>query len=251
MKPAIQFPSFHSLRAIAQAVPILTLFLAHPVLWTPTVTAAERPVQSLEEIRQVVESYVAATEGFADDRPEIRVGSLDRRLRLTACSVPLEAFSASHSPRGDTLTVGVRCTAPKPWTVYVSARVRHRGPVVVTTRALARGAVISAGDLRVTRKDVSTTPGSAIQDPDRAIGKRLRRPVSAGAVLTENLLEEVPLIRRGQRVELVAGSGMLSVRMTGRALSDGAAGQRIRVRNVKSRKVVEGVVDPAGFVRTD
>jgi flagella basal body P-ring formation protein FlgA len=34
-------------------------------------------------------------------------------------------------------------------------------------------------------------------------------------------------------------------------LSDGAVGQRIRVRNLKSKKVVEGVVDPAGFVRTE
>ncbi len=231
---------------------LLALVLLLQGAWNAGWAASARTAtQRLADIEQVVRSYVLASEAAMDGEREVRVGALDPRLRLQACSAPLEAFSVSRATRGNALTVGVRCTAPQPWTIYVSARVIYRGPVVVAARALARGTVLTEHDLRVARKDVSAAPAGVLTDPGQAVGRRLRRPVAAGATLTSALLETVPVIERGQRVDLVAGSGALMVRMTGRALMDGAAGQRIRVRNVKSRKVVEGTVDPAGFVRVD
>lgn len=239
-----------ALRRLPGALMLLLAILPVPDPWGAAATEWDA-VQDLEAIRQVARSFVAATEAAEGETPQVRIGSLDPRLRLRACTDPLEAFSVSRAARGNALTVGVRCTRPTPWTVYVSARVVYTGPVVVAARSLSRGTVLTERDLRIVHKDVGTGSAGALRSPAEALGKRLRRPVAAGRVLTDTVLEAVPVIRRGQQVELVAGVGPLTVRMTGRALSDGAAGQRIRVRNLNSRKVVEGIVDPAGFVRTD
>jgi flagella basal body P-ring formation protein FlgA len=48
-------------------------------------------------------------------------------------------------------------------------------------------------------------------------------------------------VQRGQTVTLVAEAGGISIRMAGRALSDGFVNQRVRVENLSSGKIVEGI----------
>ena len=55
-------------------------------------------------------------------------------------------------------------------------------------------------------------------------------------------MKEPLAVKRGQRVDLVALAGGLEVRMTGEAMSDGTPGQRIKVRNLRSKRVVDGIV---------
>ena len=50
---------------------------------------------------------------------------------------------------------------------------------------------------------------------------------------------------------LAARAGGLEVRAPGVALADAAAEQRVRVRNLNSLKVIEGVADTAGVVRVN
>jgi flagella basal body P-ring formation protein FlgA len=50
-------------------------------------------------------------------------------------------------------------------------------------------------------------------------------------------------------VVLAARAGGLEVRAPGIALADAGAEQRVRVRNLNSLKIVEGVADTAGVVR--
>jgi flagella basal body P-ring formation protein FlgA len=72
--------------------------------------------------------------------------------------------------------------------------------------------------------------------------------VLAGTPITHNLVDAERIVRRGQKVTLVVDDGGMEIRMAGRALSDGALDQRIRVENVSSRRVVEGVVRSAEVV---
>ncbi len=74
-----------------------------------------------------------------------------------------------------------------------------------------------------------------------ALGLTVSRPISSGAVITNQFLMGTKAIQRGQTVTLVADAGGLSVRMAGRALSDGLVNQRVRVQNLSSGKIVEGI----------
>ena len=48
---------------------------------------------------------------------------------------------------------------------------------------------------------------------------------------------------------LTASAGGIEVRAPGRALADAAANQRLRVQNLESLKVIEGVAESTGVVR--
>lgn len=217
--------------------------------WACPPAANAEEIQDLDGVRVAVESFVASQSTADLGERTIEVSNLDTRLRLAACGEGLRTFFAPGSRTGSRRTVGVSCQTPKPWTIYVAVRIVYRGEVLVAARALPRGAVISAADLVIEERDLEAGPTGYLTDPYLAVGKRTARPVRLGMPLTSGLLEEVQVIQRGQRVWLLAEAGRLSVRMAGTALQSGAPGDRIRVQNSASSKVIDGVVGDDGIVR--
>jgi flagella basal body P-ring formation protein FlgA len=80
-----------------------------------------------------------------------------------------------------------------------------------------------------------------MDDPSVAIGLTAGRPISSGAVITNQFLVAAKAVQRGQSVTLVADLGGMSVRTAGRALADGLVNQRVKVQNLSSGKIVEGI----------
>lgn len=203
--------------------------------------------QSLEAIREAVEKFLAGQSYSAS--PKIEVGRLDDRLKLPSCTVPLEVFFSPGGNRQGAVTVGVRCTEPSPWSIYVPARVEVYGKVIVAARTLVRGAVLAPEDLRFEERALSSLNGYYLSDTSEGIGRVLKRGVAAGAVVSPSVLSEPRLVHRGERVSIVVQGQGLEVRMEGEALKDGALGDVIRVRNLSSKRELEGVVTGAGVVR--
>lgn len=211
--------------------------------------AARAEVQPLQALQSAAEEFVRARLPSGAAKHFVAAHPLDARLRLTACDSPLESFSSSATLTGARTTVGVRCASPAPWTVYVPVSVEVEVPVLVLKRALARRARVAPTDVE---PQVRRVPGSAlnfVSDIASLQGHRLKRALPAGAAVTIDALTPDVLVRRGQRVTLIADSGAVQIRAQGYALSDGAADERIRVQNVTSLKVVEGVVESGSSVR--
>ena len=80
------------------------------------------------------------------------------------------------------------------------------------------------------------------------VGKILQRPLAAGKPFDARFLKPRLLVKRGQEVVLLANTSSLSVRMSGKALADGAKGDLIKVRNTSSQRIVEGIVLENGIV---
>jgi len=55
-------------------------------------------------------------------------------------------------------------------------------------------------------------------------------------------------VHRGQEVDLLADHGAIQVKSQGEALGDGAVGNRIKVRNKSSGRIIEGTIRSAGIV---
>jgi flagella basal body P-ring formation protein FlgA len=70
-----------------------------------------------------------------------------------------------------------------------------------------------------------------------------------GTAVTADALAAALLIHRGQTVTLAANAGGIEVRAPGRALADASARQRVRVQNLDSLKVIEGIAETEGVVR--
>lgn len=205
--------------------------------------------QSHESIRQVVHSFL--TQQISDTHLDtaIEVDRLDPRLRVTQCSGKLEPFLPPGSELLNTSTVGVRCQGVKPWTLYVPAKIKVFEKVVVTTRPLSRGHRINRKDIKVSRRDVATLHFGYISEPGRIVGTLAKRSIPVNGVIHPGLVEKARLVRRGQRIVIIAKAKGLEVRMQGKALMDGAEGDEVKVRNLSSNQVVIGTIAEDGTIK--
>lgn len=119
--------------------------------------------------------------------------------------------------------------------------VSAQAAVLAAARTLPAGTVITAGDLRAVDAD---RPG--LSDPSEAIGLQTRITIHEGRPLQASLLQAPKLVSRNQMHPLVFQRGALRIVTTARTLSDGAAGEVIRVMTAESRTTVSAVVQPDG-----
>jgi flagella basal body P-ring formation protein FlgA len=176
-----------------------------------------------------------------NDRQRFVVGPIDPHLDLPRCRQPVTAGLTSQHHMQDRATVELRCADPKPWHLYVQVRIVGFSTVAVAAHAIVTGTVLKAGDLRVEQHDVSELPLGFLDDPGIAVGLTAARPIPGGAFITNQLLVAAKAVQRGQAVTLVADAGGMSVRMAGKAMGDGLVNQRVKVQNLSSGKVVEGI----------
>ena len=128
--------------------------------------------------------------------------------------------------------------------VSLSGWVDRFEEVVCCRQPLSRHSVISEENLCLRRKNISRLSGHVIRLPQSAVGKRLKHSVKAGDVLTVTGLEEVPVVKRGDRVTIVAESDFLHISALGIAEEQGAVGDQIRVKNCMGKKeVIAAIVD--------
>ncbi len=216
-------------------------------LLTPSVAAQQ--IQSLSSIRETARTFAEETIVAGHERADVEIGRLDSRLRLQKCDTPLEAFRSPGQQNGGRTTIGVRCTSPRPWTIYVSARINSYADVYTTARSLGRGERIREADLRLVEANTGNLSQGYYTDLEQLLGMEMRRPSRPGEVLTPSMVAAPRLVTRGQTVTVLAEAGAARITMQGTALEDGTLGERIRVRNPRSDRVVEGEITGQGRVR--
>lgn len=214
------------------------------LLWLACGAASAGEPEPLDEIRDAATGYVQARLGGG---AQLSAAALDRRVNLPACGGKLEASGAAPNP-GNAWTVAVHCSAPKVWTLYVPVRASQRRMVVVVKRSLAPGMPVPADALALQEQDSANLPNGYFSRVEDAAGKLLRRPVTPGEPLPPNAVDAPASIRRGQEIVLMSQSGGFVVRASGKALADGAGGERIKAENLDTHRVVEGVVRDDGVL---
>lgn len=212
------------------------------LLLTFSASAAVAAWQPTDEIAAAAEQYLRDRVGPAAHRTHVQAGRLDSRHRLALCSKPLEPFLRRGSEISARTIVGVRCSGEKPWKVYVPVDVIVTDAVLIARRTLPRGHLIAADDLVSEQRDVSRLVSGYLSNSKSLLGQRLKTQLIAGAVLTPAMLQASVAVKRGQTVTLTVKSGGIEIQMSGKALMDGALNQRIQVENLKSGRVVEGIV---------
>jgi flagella basal body P-ring formation protein FlgA len=208
----------------------------------PALAAAEiSDRQDIAQLEALAKSEAALQFPKLTERQRFLVGPIEPHLQFDKCNRPVRPVVASPQHMRDRVMIELRCQDPKPWHLYVPVRIVGTSPVAVAAHAIVVGTVIKATDLNIEERDISELPLGFLDDPAIAVGLTASRPIAGGAYLTNQQLVAPKAVQRGQSVTLLADAGGISVRMAGRALSDGLMNQRVRVQNLSSGKIVEGI----------
>ena len=202
--------------------------------------------QDLDQVRETVGGFLARETLGIPGKVRIDVGKIESRLTLHACPNLLTFFPAGSRAWGAT-SVGVRCTSPSAWTLYVPARVTVYGNYLIVVRPLRAGQEISAADISLREGELSQLPIGVLTDPAQTVGRIVTQGLQAGQPLRQEALREVPAILPGQQVALVVNGRGFRVSGEGKSLGKAAEGSIVQVRT-PSGATVSGWLRPGSVV---
>lgn len=119
--------------------------------------------------------------------------------------------------------------------------------VSVLRHPVEKGHVLRPEDFTQETLRAATARG-AVSAADLS-GMEVVRRLPAGAVVRRTDVAPLQLVRRGEPVSILVRDGLLTIRTGGRALSNGAMGQRVRVVSQNAGQTLDGVVEGPGTVK--
>lgn len=136
-------------------------------------------------------------------------------------------------------------------TLILSLKVKLLKKVAVAAKAIPKDKRLSETDIRMEERDIIPILSSALLDKSDVYGKRAKRRISQGEILTNELIETPPIIYRGDKVTILVESPHLKVTTLGMAKEDGHEGKIIRVENISSKKIITAKVINEKLVRIE
>jgi len=232
--------------------------LARVILEGPVTTRVRRGAQTTRRqaappsaLADLVTRFVAGKLGreAADVRVTFDAATAERLRRLAARDLRwavtegLEPVRLGHNALG---VVGYEGTQRRE-RLTVSAEVEAYCAVPVAARNIARRTRLAPADLQLERRLVGD-PDSAGLTPSDLVGRLAARAIAKGATIEPEMVVDIPLVRRGDVVTVIARAGHIEVKTVGVALEEGTARQTVKVRNVDTRKVFAARVEAARTV---
>jgi flagella basal body P-ring formation protein FlgA len=132
--------------------------------------------------------------------------------------------------------------------VPVTGRVSIAREVIKAARKIHVGEVIAEKDLQRVEERQLATKDDMLTSMDQIVGKRAIRSIESGQRFTRRMIEDLPLVKSGERVIIMAENERIRITAIGSALEDGAVGEQVRVINITSGKEISATVRDKGHL---
>ncbi|HWV16021.1 MAG TPA: flagellar basal body P-ring formation chaperone FlgA [Cellvibrio sp.] len=217
----------------------------------PDASKAQADIENIEQLRKDTANFVTAEYRASNaSRVEVKVGGLDPRLHLEKCSQPVAFKLQDSSGNGGNSNVQTACQGRSRWNILIPVQAIVYRPVAIASRNLQRGELVGEADINISELDVSQYRQGYSKNAEQIIGKELKYPMNKGDAFRDSILDAPIAIKRGDEVSVEALAGSIRVITTGTAVSDGRVGQKIRVKNNNSAKILSATVIGAGKVQS-
>ena len=239
---------------MAQITFVLMSFLMTATCYADSVTTSATLLsqvakQNLPAIKvKVAEFLEMQTIGYPG-KARVHVGAIDPNIKLAHCP-DLQTFLPAGSRAWGKTSVGVRCTMPSNWTIYVQATVSIEAQYLVAAAPLAQGHVVTRQDLLFEKGDLTQLPAGVFTDMAQAIGRSVSMSMNVGTVLRQEMLKITPVVQQGQTVKVTSVGEGFSVSAEGKAMAKANEGQLVQVK-VASGQIVTGIARTGGLVEVN
>ena len=136
-------------------------------------------------------------------------------------------------------------------TVSVRTYLKIYKEVYVARDTIKRDQLIEESDLLKIRRNVDRMPREYVTDKDQLIGKITTRTIKPSETIRGNTVATPPLVKSGDRIQIVYETPFLRLSSPGISLSKGRKGERIPVKNSESKLVVFATVKTRNIVQVN
>lgn len=164
--------------------------------------------------------------------------------QLPPCQDPRPFLPRNDQRLYGRVAVGIHCGSQTSQVRYLQAEVDVRVRYLVTARDIHRGESLSAADLNWQDGLLDKLPRYALRSKDEAVGQVAARDLPADTTLQDYQLHRENLVKRGQRVTVVAQGPGFQVSREAQALDNGAMGDEVRLRAAQGEQLQARVIGP-------
>lgn len=181
---------------------------------------------------------------------QITVSSLDSRLKLKKCpnTLSFHIRESRNTTRHSTVKTSCKVDGINQWSIFVPITINVFSKVAIVTESLHKGDVLTRENTTLSRVNTSVLSSGHIENINKVLGKAITRPLRRGDNIRMSYLDEADVVRRGDPVTIEVKSSAISVATLATALNDGYVGEMIKVRNNRSKRVVDAKVTGPGQV---
>lgn len=219
----------------------------------PTRVIVRRAAQivSRDSLREAVEKAVltnfqngdAAVKIVRLDLPtNVRIPTGNTQIRASASDVA--NFFAPFS-----VSLEIRVNEQIAHRFSVTANIEATAEVLVAARDLKPGDKISEADVTKETRRLEKSLKSYLRDGKNLRGMVLLKHITAGAEITTDAIAAGYVVRAGDSVRIVGGSGKTQIIINGEARTSGRIGDRISVKNLQSGAILQAQVTDEGAVK--
>lgn len=225
---------------------LLTLLTCAPASAQNAVTQTAPARQDPALAKHVASEFLKEVTSSLPGEVRIQVADLDTRQNLAACD-ELRAFMPPGAKTIGKTNVGLRCSAPKNWQIYLGAQIQVFTEYLVAAHPLTAGQTVTLADISKVRGDISVLPSGYMLSEEQASGKTMGTSIQAGTPLRADQLRNAIVIQQGQAVRIQAGGNGFRITTDGQALNNAADGQTARAK-LNNGQTVSGIARAGGII---
>jgi flagella basal body P-ring formation protein FlgA len=132
--------------------------------------------------------------------------------------------------------------------IFLRTKVSVFDRIVVAKKRLQRGDLISSAEAAMEERDIAVLNPDIIRDINLALGREAKTFVPDGNPIYSWMIKEKPLVRKSEKIKIIAGTESILVSADGIALEDGNLGSDVKVKNADSGRELIGLVTGTGEV---
>lgn len=202
---------------------------------TPLRAHSSPPPDPVQALKVYLERATTGLPG----RVEISIGALSDRVNLAPCP-QVEPYVPPGARLWGRSSIGLKCVSGASWNVFLPVEIKVFAHALVATRSLFPGDTAGLPDVREEEIELTRESGVVVTHLSQLEGKMTARMVGAGQILKQDFFRAPPAVGAGDAVKLIYNGAGFSILTAGRALSNAAEGQAVRVQT-DSGRVVQGV----------
>ena len=149
---------------------------------------------------------------------------------------------------GNSKLIKVNCIGNNPWQFIVRNKVNKKKPEIKNKQLsnfyalknfTEKGSVIKEKDLIVIKRK-NSNKNVFISDKSEIVGKKLKKNLNSNQLLKRSNLQKDWLIKKNSLVTIINNKSFVTIKEDGLAMNDGNYMDMIKVKNVKSGKIIVG-----------
>jgi flagella basal body P-ring formation protein FlgA len=199
--------------------------------------------KKVSEYKELIYSYLRNTVSWANEDWEYTLENDRQTFKCFNAPIAIEIRGLTEKyPRGAVRLEFIARQYNKSIKIPLSCHFKIITGVVTAKSDIPRNKIITLSDCAMKKQDISSRGPDPLFLLSDVVGKKAARTITAGNILSDQMIIQNPDIMKGDNISLEISKGNVKISVSAIARENGCVGKKIWVENASTNKLVRVLV---------